>query len=94
MATAIIPHAWIKVEGLRIAKNAVKLAIRDRGLKLTEYAAKDITRMAEEYWFEHRAELIGQATIGLLFARGSVRIPPKFRTLRNSQASKAKEFSR
>jgi hypothetical protein len=67
-AEDIIPRAWIRVEGLRLAKNAVKLDIRDRGLKLKDYEAKQITKLAE-CWFErHKAELVGQATIGLLFS--------------------------
>ena len=94
MATTIIPHAWIKVEALRLARNAVKLDIRDRGERLKDYEMKEITRLAERWFCEHRAELIGQATIGLLFARSSVRIPPRLRTLRRDQARKPEEFSR
>jgi hypothetical protein len=58
MATAILPHlpqdaecileglidqAWVQVEALRLARNAVKLNIRDRGLKLKDFEAKEIT---------------------------------------------------
>jgi hypothetical protein len=49
---------------------------------------KEITRLAELWCADHKAELIGQATINLLFARGSVRIPPRLRTLRRDQAHK------
>jgi hypothetical protein len=72
-ATSIIAQARIRVEGLRLAKNAVKDDIRAKGHRLKDYEAKDITKLAELLFSEHRAELIGQATIGLLFARGSVR---------------------
>jgi hypothetical protein len=81
----------IKAEALRLARVAVKLHIRHRGLRLKDYALKDINRLGEE-WFAHHPELMEEAT-GLLFRRGSVRNPPKFRTLPNPQASKAKEFS-
>jgi hypothetical protein len=93
-AEDIIRRGWIKVEALRLSKLAVKQEIRDLGLKLSEFSAKEITLRAEKWFGEHRAELIGQATIGLLFARMSVRNHPKLRTLPAPQASKAKEFSR
>jgi hypothetical protein len=84
----------IMYETLRLAKNAVKEDIRAKGLRLKDYEAKEITLLAQLWFSEHRAELIGQATIALLFSRGSVRIPTKLRTLSDRQASKAKELSR
>jgi hypothetical protein len=47
---------------MRLSRNAVKLDIRDRGLKLTEFEAKEITRLAEQRW----QEFVGQATTNLL----------------------------
>jgi hypothetical protein len=49
---------------MRLAKNAVKLDIRDRGLKLHNYSAKEISIAAEE-WLERHPELINQATTTL-----------------------------
>ena len=49
-ANPIIPGAWIKFEALRLAKIAVRADIRDQGLKLKDYAAKDITALAEQRW--------------------------------------------
>jgi hypothetical protein len=81
MATAILPHlpqdaecileglvdkAWVRVETLRLAKNAVKTDIRDKGLRLKDYEAKEITILAERWFSDHRAELIGHATVALV----------------------------
>jgi hypothetical protein len=40
-AKDIIPRGWIKVEALRLSKLAVKQEIRDLGLKLSEFSAKE-----------------------------------------------------
>jgi hypothetical protein len=94
-AHSLVDRGWVRVEALRLAKNAVKTDIRDKGLRLKDYEAKEITILAERWFSDHKASLIGQATITLLLARGSV-----FAIRRNSehslrrQAHKAKEFSR
>jgi hypothetical protein len=93
-AHSLVDKAWVRVEARRLAKNAVKTDIRDKGLRLKDYEAKEITILAERWFSDHKASLIGQATIGLLFRRGSVCNLPQFRTLPNPQAHKAKEFSR
>jgi hypothetical protein len=49
----MIEEAWVWTEALRLAKNAVKLHIRDRGLRLNNFAAKDITELAEQ-WFDRQ----------------------------------------
>ena len=68
----MIEEAWVWTEALRLAKNAVKLHIRDRGLRLNNFAAKDITKL-DELWFDrHKAELIGQATITLMLRRSKL----------------------
>jgi hypothetical protein len=64
----MINRGWLKIEALRLAKIAVKEDIRAKGLRLKDYEAKHITRLAELWFSEHRAELIGQATIGLFFS--------------------------
>jgi hypothetical protein len=97
-ATTTLASGAIKVEALRLARNAVKLDIRDRGDKLSNWAMKDINALAEQRW----QEFLSEATRTMLRVEelaqyrrvGSVCNPTKFRTLRNLQASKAKEFSR
>jgi hypothetical protein len=62
-----INQGWlIRVEALRLAKIAVKEDIRAKGQRLKDYEAKEITLLAQRWLSEHRASLIGQATIGLL----------------------------
>jgi hypothetical protein len=70
-AIPIIDQAWIKVEALRLARNAVKQDIRDRGDRLKNYAAKDITRLAE-LWRDCHPELIEQATATFLHYRAKL----------------------
>jgi hypothetical protein len=65
-AIPIIDQVWIKIEALRLAKNAVKIDIRDRGLKLKDFEAKEITKLGELWFDRHKAELIGQAAITLV----------------------------
>jgi hypothetical protein len=43
------------------ARNAVKHQLRKQGLKVSHYAARDITAMACEYLSEHRSELTPDA---------------------------------
>jgi hypothetical protein len=43
------------------ARNAVKDQLRKQGLKVSHYAARDITAMACEYLIEHRSELLPPA---------------------------------
>jgi len=43
------------------ARQAVKDQLRKRGLKVSHYAARDITVMACEYFAEHRSELLPPA---------------------------------
>jgi hypothetical protein len=43
------------------SRNAVKEALRNRGLKLTEYSAREITSWARVYLQDHHAELMPDA---------------------------------
>ena len=43
------------------ARQAVKDQLRKQGLKVSHYAARDITAMACEYLSEHRSELMPEA---------------------------------
>jgi hypothetical protein len=107
MGAAMTNAAWfVRIEGRRLGREAAKLAIRDAGAKLSSFSMKEITALGEEWFQSHRDELMQQAWRTLLLSQlrkvelaqyrrvGSVCNPPQFRTLRNSQASKAKEFSR
>jgi hypothetical protein len=58
----------VMVEAMRLAKLAVKDRLRAEGLRLKDYEAKELTEFAWLWFLDHRAELIGQATIGLLFS--------------------------
>jgi hypothetical protein len=58
----------LMVEALRLAKIEVKHAIRDQGKRIKDYEMKELTQLAECWFKFHRAELLGQATIGLLFS--------------------------
>jgi hypothetical protein len=54
--------AWfVRIEGRRLARNAAKLAIRDCGMKLSDFSAKEITMLGEEWFQGHRDELLNQA---------------------------------
>jgi hypothetical protein len=55
-------EGWIiRVEALRLARNAVKLNIRDRGERLKDYSMCEITKLAE-LW---RDRFLDQATVNL-----------------------------
>jgi hypothetical protein len=43
------------------ARQALKDQLRKQGLKVSHYAARDITAMAREYLSEHRSELLPPA---------------------------------
>jgi tRNA U34 5-methylaminomethyl-2-thiouridine-forming methyltransferase MnmC len=58
----------IRCEAMRLAKIAVKAEIRDRGLRLKDYEMKEITALAEQWFSNHKASVLGEATIGLLCA--------------------------
>jgi hypothetical protein len=58
--TTRVAHATITL-ARRQAHEAVKAALRARGIKLTGMAASDICAMADEYLAQHRAELIAKA---------------------------------
>jgi hypothetical protein len=97
---------FIRIEARRLGRNAAKEAIRHSGAKLSSFSMKEITQLGEEWFQGHREELMQQAWRTLLRVQlrkvelaqyrraSSVCNPPQFRTLRNLQASKAKEFSR
>jgi hypothetical protein len=65
---AMINQAWVRIEALRVAKIAVKADIRAKGLNIKNYEAAEISELARHWFSQHQAELIGQATIALLFA--------------------------
>ena len=49
-------EGWIiRVEALRLARNAVKLNIRDRGERLKDYSMCEITKLAELWRDCHRS---------------------------------------
>ena len=69
----------------RLARDAVKRQLRDRGLKVSHFSAKEISLLAEEYFAQH-PELINEAvtaverlrTGGYLGKRAqAVRNPPR-----------------
>ena len=69
----------------RLARDAAKRQLRDRGLKVSHYSAKEISLLAEEYFAQH-PELINEAvtaverlrTGGYLGKRAqAVRNPPQ-----------------
>jgi hypothetical protein len=47
---------------MQIAKTAVKDQLRAQGLKVWHFSAKEITQLAEDYFANHREELITKAT--------------------------------
>jgi hypothetical protein len=55
------------------ARQAVKTELQRQGLKVSHYAAREITALASEYLAEHRAELMPSAieTITQWTLRGS-----------------------
>ena len=68
------------------ARNAVKRQLRDRGLKVSHFSAKEISVLAEEYFTQHGAELLNEAatTVERLRVEGylgkraqAVRNPPR-----------------
>jgi hypothetical protein len=44
------------------ARNETKLKLRKEGYKLTQFTHKDICRLADEYFEEHRVEHVAWAT--------------------------------
>src|SRR5690349_5167336 len=42
------------------ARNAVKAELRDRGLKLTNFSARDLSVMADAYFAQHRDRLLAE----------------------------------
>src|SRR6516165_9393339 len=65
-------EGWIiRVEALRLARNAVKLNIRDRGERLKDYSMCEITKLAES-WRDCHPELFEQATATLLHYRAKL----------------------
>jgi len=53
---------------MRLAKIKIKDNIRARGQRIKDYEMAEITKWAELWLGEHRAELIGQAWANLWFA--------------------------
>jgi len=49
-----IPWSMVKLETLRLARNWVKEDIRAKGLRLKDYEAKDITKLAELWFSKYR----------------------------------------
>jgi hypothetical protein len=56
----------VVTKALRLASLEVGTRLRDEGKRIKDYEARDLTKLAEVWFKFHRAELIGQATIGLL----------------------------
>lgn len=56
----------LRVEAMRLARIAVREEIRDQGLRYKDYSARELRDFAECLFLQHRAELIGEATISLL----------------------------
>src|SRR5215469_14702937 len=52
----------VRVRAMQIAKTAVKDQLRAQGLKIWHFSAKEITQLAEDYFANHREELITKAT--------------------------------
>jgi hypothetical protein len=80
-------------EALRLAKIEVKHSIRDQGQRLKDYQMKEIINLAELWFSEHRAELLGQATIGLLFSNiknGAQKSKPRSTGLSTVHISRSK----
>jgi hypothetical protein len=51
----------VVVLALRSAKEAIKLSLRAQGLKLAQFSAREIAVLAEDYFDQHRAQLIHEA---------------------------------
>jgi hypothetical protein len=65
-----INAAWfVRIEARRLARNAAKLEIRDRGWKVSAFTMKEISLAGEEWFASHRAELIDQAFQTLVWSR-------------------------
>ena len=84
------------------ARDVVKRQLRDRGLKVSHFSAKEISLLAEEYFTQH-PELINEAatTVERLRVEGylakraqSVRNPLQIRTLAKPQSSEHGEIQR
>ena len=76
------------------ARNAIKRQLRDRGLKVSHFSAKEISVLAEEYFVQH-PELINEAAIvverlrveGYLGKRAqAVRNPPRLAAPRHPKS--------
>src|SRR5215469_15350036 len=52
----------VRVRAMQIAKTAVKDQLRAQGLKVWHFSAKEIMQLAEDYFANHREELITKAT--------------------------------
>ena len=52
----------VRVRAMQIAKTAVKDQLRAQGLKIWHFSTKEITQLAEDYFANHREELITKAT--------------------------------
>jgi hypothetical protein len=52
--------AGVRTIARGLARDAVKRQLRDRGLKVSHYSAKEISLLAEEYFAQH-PELINEA---------------------------------
>ena len=53
------PSAVIVGLARQTARNAVKAELRAKGLRVTNFSARDLSVMADDYLARHRAELIG-----------------------------------
>jgi hypothetical protein len=53
---------------MRLAKLRVKDQLRANNLRIKDYEYAELTQLAWLWFSEHRAELLGYATIELLFA--------------------------
>jgi hypothetical protein len=53
---------------MRLAKLRVKDQLRANNLRIKDYEYAELTQLAWVWFSEHRAELLGYATIELLFA--------------------------
>ncbi len=68
------------------ARDAVKKQLRDKGLRVSHFSAKEISILADEYFTQHEAELLNDAatTVERLRVKGylgkpaqAVRNPPR-----------------
>ena len=84
------------------ARDAVKRQLRDKGLRVSHFSAKEISLLADEYFAQH-PELINEAATrverlrveGYLGKRAqSVRNLPQIRTLAKPEAREPREIER